>query len=347
MTFLDCAPLIFSGREEDKWIAAVVKQLRAVVFAEIPFKIRVIEWISGTYHYVELCSITTFEEFLGSVKEEMDEEPGSPVSVFALYPPRYSLSSKKRLDASNFMTICEEYRRKVTPIPKIYTIAQEDSPSSSPQQAVKPSSDTHSVSSATTNRTGQGDFNERVLARDEHRCVFCSFDDEPLYAAHIFEHKEFNKIPNESKGATLRSYSLPGVNETSNGFTLCWNCHQAFDNYLVCVDPENSTLFVADALQEHEPTKWGPLNGKLIVPIDYSWPPKDLLVYRSEKLRDKQAHRSANLLENPFRCRTCGIGVKSLSGLDKHLGSKKCLRAGMAKYSTPVKGCDVDKEAIS
>jgi len=230
------------------------------------------------------------------VKEEMNVDLESTISIFALYPPTFSLASKKRFDSSNYLSICKNYRDGVSPIPKIYAIAQEESPTGSPQQAVKPSNDVHSVSSATSNRTGQEDFNDRVLSRDNFICLFCSFSGTPLYGAHIFGHKEFNKIPIPSKRECLDSYSISGINDTSNGFTLCWNCHQAFDNYLVCVDPVTSILLVTEALQEHEPTKWKLLHKKYVTPAKFNWPSKELVTYRFNKMHAKKMKERYKIL---------------------------------------------------
>lgn len=149
-----------------------------------------------------------------------------------------------------------------------------------------------------------------------------------------------------SKRECLDRYSISGINETSNGFTLCWNCHQAFDNYLVCVDPVTSNLLVTEALQEHEPTKWKKLHGKCVTPAKFNWPSNGLVTYRFDKMHAKQEERAKHSITHPFRCRTCGIKLKSLKGLGAHSGSQKCSRSGMAKYTTPIKFSPLDEELL-
>ena len=326
----------------------MVKKMAKVMVNELPLKIKLIEWISGRIHSVTFVPSITFEFFLSMVKEEINVEFASPMSVFALYPPSYSLASKKRLDESNYMSIFIDFRNGLS-IPKFYVIAQKDSPSGSPHQAVNASNDISSVTTSTSHRIGQEDFTERVLNRDMHACVFCSLNDKdtPLYGAHIFGHREYNSISsNVDRIEYLRKLSLNGINETSNGITLCWNCHQAFDNYLVCIDPESSILLVTEALQEHEPIKWKPLNGKSISPGSFYWPSKELMAYRFDKMKEKQEERAKQTETYPFRCRSCGVKLKSLRGMTGHFGSQKCTRSGMAKYSTPGKENQVDEALL-
>lgn len=134
-----------------------------------------------------------------------------------------------------------------------------------------------------TNRIGQEDFKTRVKFRDNNQCVFCDFGGDPLYAAHILPYANF-----KSDCAAFETYEISGINSTSNGLTLCWNCHQAFDNNLVCISPVEYILLVVDALLSFEPEKWGKLNKKTILfarSIDI--PREAVLRYRYNEMNTK------------------------------------------------------------
>jgi hypothetical protein len=114
----------------------------------------------------------------------------------------------------------------------------------------------------------------------------------------------------------------------------------------VCVDPVTSILLVTEALQEHEPTKWKLLHKKYVTPAKFNWPSKELVTYRFNKMHAKKNERATQNTTHPFRCRTCGVKLKSLQGLGAHSGSQKCSRSGMAKYSTPVKASPWDEDLL-
>ena len=95
--------------------------------------------------------------------------------------------------------------------------------------------------------------------------------------------------------------------ETMNGLTLCIECHQMFDAHLCYVavtkakkGPRRLKLKVADAVltmdDERKRTRWGNLDGRLIIPparieLAGMFPTPDLLNYRKElfeKAREKR-----------------------------------------------------------
>lgn len=87
---------------------------------------------------------------------------------------------------------------------------------------------------------------------------------------------------------------MTGINDTCNGITLCWNCHQAFDNHLVCVDPTSNVLIVAEALHHCEPAKWQKLHCAKVGGGGSSsihWPNNKLFSYRLDEMNKKAEER--------------------------------------------------------
>ena len=218
-------------------------------------------------------------------------------------------------------------------------------PESSPSHK-KANDDVSSIGSAVTDRSGQDDFKNRTRFRDECLCVFCGFSGQPLYATHILEYALFKE------GQTkFREYDMTGINDTCNGLTLCWNCHQAFDNNLVCVSPNSQTLIVAEALQHCEPAKWERLHGAEVKRgvSRAQWPNNKLFSYRINVMAEKATERQEDRDEYPYRCEHCHSGCKTLKGLmNRHAGSQKCVKqtGKMSSYSTPCKTVIDDEECI-
>ena len=134
----------------------------------MPFIIKVIEWISGHIHNIELRQNTSFEQCLKIIKFEMEITQCSDLSMFALFPPRFQLQSKERVTEDNYLKIIHDYRMKNRSM-KLYVITQKDSPTSSPQN--NNAIEVKSATSGSSDRTGQTDFNDRVLTRDNDECL--------------------------------------------------------------------------------------------------------------------------------------------------------------------------------
>jgi hypothetical protein len=211
----------------------------------------------------------------------------------------------------------------------------------------KAADDVSSLGSEATDRSGQDDFKRRTRFRDNSVCVFCGFDGQPLYAAHILEYALFKDNQNKFK-----EYDMTGINDTCNGITLCWNCHQAFDNHLVCVDPTSNALIVAEALQHCEPAKWQKLHCAKVVGGGSSsmyWPNNELFSYRQGVMNKKAEERQDDRDEYPYRCEHCHAGCKTLKGLmNRHAGSQKCVNntGKMSSYTTPRKTVIDEEECI-
>ncbi len=127
----------------------------------------------------------------------------------------------------------------------------------------------------------------------------------------------------------------PGINNSSNGLTLCRNCHQAFDNSLVCISRDDFTLLVADALQHEESEKWKPLHGKHITFWTYYIiinPGKKVLAYRLEEFNTKAKEINKNRNAFPYHCTSCNywdsnnsLGRKNvLTNLEKEFILNSC-----------------------
>lgn len=202
------------------------------------------------------------------------------------------------------------------------------------------SSKRSSVVSGLTNQSRgsvQGNFHQRVLTRDMSRCVFC--DDcvkAHLKAAHIFDVFRAADIP-DGDAEFLQQYEITDLYETTNGITLCGECHDVFDSLLCCVkvvsDGEGTgyKIVVANALKASAEftKKWSRLDGADVrVPTKpfllKLWPPAELFLFREGKYNEYTAKRHQLAKDLPTVCK-CGKRCKSAGGLANHMRSKVCL----------------------
>ena len=82
----------------------------------------------------------------------------------------------------------------------------------------------------------QGNFHQRVLTRDGSACIFCHKNRKAnLKAAHLFDIFRAKDIPVDDPDF-LQQYEITDLYDTSNGITLCSECHDVFDALLCCVE---------------------------------------------------------------------------------------------------------------
>eukprot|EP01036_Dinobryon_divergens_P036466 gene36466-47485_t len=162
----------------------------------------------------------------------------------------------------------------------------------------------------------QGNFHQRVLTRDNSTCVFCSNKrTAELKAAHLFDIFRAKDIP-ENDPAFLHQYGITDLYDTSNGITLCSECHDVFDALLCCV-------WSSPAFQ----CKWTALNGaQVAVPSKRlmlkNWPPPMLFKFREDKFKERVIERYKLAEDLPNVCSKCGRRCKSVGGLAAHSRSK-------------------------
>ncbi len=289
---------------------------------------------------MEYYENTTFEDFLEKVEDIFEL---TTFTIYVLEYPQYSWKDRHKLVEETFTSVLSSIVNKTfekrNERPLLYVYNLENSPNESPKDK-KEDGETSSVTSIVTDRSGQDDFKTRTKFRDNNCCVFCGFDSDPLYAAHILPYAKF-----KTNQTAFAACGICGINDTANGLTLCWNCHQAFDNGLVCIFPDDFTLLVADALQHEESEKWKPLHGKTISFLTHiiANPGKGVLSYRLEEFYTKAKERSENRNEFLYHCTSCNMGCKSLSGLKQHSESQKCSKriGKMSSYLTPAKNIDI------
>jgi hypothetical protein len=189
----------------------------------------------------------------------------------------------------------------------------------------------------------QGNFHQRVLLRDSCACVFCGASSKAtLRAAHIYDVFRASDIPTGDH-EFLRQFEIIDIYDTSNGITLCCECHDVFDALLCCVDVvvENGhtlhKILVANALKQcpEYADKWSSLDGKNVRTPGHpvlarNWPPTELFKFRKGKF-DEYAEKRRQLAKDlPNVCK-CGTRTKSLRGLASHMRSKACLEKSVTK----------------
>lgn len=315
-----------------------------------PKQIRVTHWLDGTIKLIDVYEDeTAFEGFMSSIENAF--LLNDSFRVYALAPPSYTWEKRCKVEKCSFGDVLSKVTNINAPLSerlRLYMLPTDISPESSPLQPKRTENDeTDSAISGATNtsRPGQEDFRKRTRFRDNGECVFCQFNGEPLYAGHILPYS-----PYKTDKEAFTRWGISGIHDTCNGLTLCWNCHQAFDNDLACISATDGTLVVAQALQETEPTKWKKLHGKRVTSMSPQWPQCSLLQYRVDQMNVKAEERKSNREVYPYRCRECNAGCKTLSGLlNRHAGSEKCAskQGKMSSYSTPAKFTGViDEEEI-
>ena len=307
--------------------------------------VKVTNWLTGESQDVNVYSKITFNSFVNRTVDKLSLDMA--MRLYALPPPDHDWKLKEQVSEVNFDKVVSRIiRGPLCERPKLYAHPGDVSPDSTPNHLKKTADDVSSLSSGVTDRSGQDDFKRRTMFRDNCACVFCGFNEQPLYAAHILEYAQFKE--DQSK---FKEYDMTGINDTCNGITLCWNCHLAFDNYLVCVCPSSNMLIVAEALQHCEPVKWQKLHGTRVSNDSKSihWPSNKLLSHRLDLMKEQAQRRKDDRDEYPFRCKHCHSGCKTLGGLmNRHAGSQKCSNktGKMSSYSTPCKTVIDDEERI-
>lgn len=305
-----------------------------------PKQIRVTHWLNGTIKLIDVYEDeTTFEGFMSSIENAF--LLNDSFRVYALAPPSYAWKERcevGKLSFGDVLSRVTNINASLSDRLRLYMLPTDVSPETSPLQLKRTGNDeTDSAMSGGTNasRTGQEDFRRRTRYRDENQCVFCHFNGEPLYAGHILPYS-----PYKTDEEAFARCDISGINDTCNGLTLCWNCHQAFDNDLVCISSTDGKVVVAQALQEIEPAKWKQLHGQTVTSMSPQWPQSSLLQYRVDKMNAKAEERKLDRVDYPYRCRQCHAGCKTLSGLlNRHAGSEKCAskQGKMSSYTTPAK----------
>lgn len=204
--------------------------------------------------------------------------------VYILTRPDFSWQKRIRLTADNFSQLQEETGIFAT-IYQLYASNGVDSPAQSPGHI---SEIPDKAGDYGSNRSGQSEFNAAIISRDEGNCVFCSSSDD-LEAAHI--------LPVESKSllidpANRTRYGIASINDSCNGIALCRGCHKCFDAKLICIDPVEHTLMIADALLANKSDKFRLLTGKKMR-LHSPTPNRELLQFRVDAMEAATAARHA------------------------------------------------------
>lgn len=235
---------------------------------------------------------------------------------------------------------------------RIVVSFENDSPTKAPtieDASIASTVSTLSSGSGSRKSYTKNDFRERVLLRDKYCCVFCeSIKLSDLQAAHVYDMFSYRVAESSAdlSRKVLEEYDIAGLNETSNGITLCRDCHLTFDAQKCCIKVEevrgkgregkgedvavhkieaayylkterNNTAFVS---------KWTSLHGKKVkVPTNLKlWPNVNLLRFREAKYIQKIFERNQVAEELKFFCH-CGKGTKTENGLKSHQRSMGCL----------------------
>jgi hypothetical protein len=258
----------------------------------------------------EKCLPTGFQDFKSSsAPKEHSLVSGKQFEkesfrIYILISPEFKWQSRITLNDENFTQYINREGSFARPKKlKLYITHSELSPDGSPAwkytEGNPKSVDEKSEASSShgTGRSGQADFSAAVRWRDRNTCVFCGTTDGKLEAAHILpvRQKELLNMPDKRE-----YFSIGTINEISNGILLCWNCHTCFDANLVCIDADNGTLVVADALLANE-ERWVALKGREVsASSSRFWPSKQLLKFREDALRSLSATGQRHKMQGSY-----------------------------------------------
>ena len=210
------------------------------------------------------------------------------------------------------------------------------SPTTSPGVKTIPDDCAASQLSCNSSRSGQTEFHDSILRRDNNECVFCGTTTPPIEAAHVLPVEQKTVLLDEEKCILYGIYS---INDSSNGIALCWACHKCFDANLVCIEPSTGALLVTDALLANEPDKWYSLKDR-VVSTSHGWPNEALLKFRQEAMLAATCKRKEGKLEYKFFCRHCTQGYKRILALQKHEQNCDRISRNPSSYKTPMKNPD-------
>lgn len=171
----------------------------------------------------------------------------------------------------------------------------------------------------------QHNFRTRVMQRDGARCVFCGGEDGGVAAAHLVEDNK------HAEASLLESLGLVDTFDTTNGITLCNECHDAFDAHLVYVDSATGRLRVARALEYAQgfQDKWAPLQGRKVrtPPPLYAqlWPTPALFDYGRGLFEADGTVRRADVIQRAQICPHCHLRrFATARGLARHMHRATC-----------------------
>jgi hypothetical protein len=244
------------------------------------------------------------------------------------------LSDRIKLDETQYDE-CIARTGYFTRVTKLY-VCDNDSPTTSPSGKTIPD-EAASQHSYYSNRSGQSEFRDSIVRRDNNKCVFCGTTTPPIAAAHVLPVKQKNVLLDEEKCIL---YGIHSIMDSSNGIALCWDCHTCFDANLVCIDPSTDALIVTDALLANAPEKWTDLKNKNVPPCPHWWPNKELLKFREQAMLAATSKRNDAQSEYQFFCPNCAKGYKKIGALLKHVQDCERIPRGPSSYKTPRKNPD-------
>ena len=189
-------------------------------------------------------------------------------------------------------------------------------------------------SDASSQRSGQTDFSQRVLYRDGGKCIICS-ETESLQGAHLIDHCLHTMV---GIVKTFEDCRISGIQDTQNGLAMCIDCHSKFDNRSngeqVFINPVTKKLEVSIELQEHP--KWRPLIGKVISPQSQSgyFPNSPLFTMKYDNEQRKMRDHIEKQATLTTKCDECGKALKNAKGVKQHKLQNGCMRY-IAKHPPP------------
>jgi 5-methylcytosine-specific restriction endonuclease McrA len=292
--------------------------------------------------YFDGTSLRQFAQNIWDTFVEDVNDPSKGCSLFFVSDSAQAVTERTRIIDSNFHSCVRACLGAdvMGAKPTLYFHDDPDSPQGSPAHVFTK----QRVSDASSRRSGQSDYSDRVYTRDEGKCVFCD-STENLEAAHVVEIKEAESVDK----SVFRTLGLSGFMDTSNGMTLCKPCHEQYDAHYVCLDKESklvvsNALLLSDNLEKR--TKRKNRNNKKVEARSTAgaWITPAALEYRYEVFLRETGKRRTKAAALTHICEFCHAGFKTEKGMQQHIRKgTKCAKEqlkpkqSIRKQQTPKK----------
>ena len=153
--------------------------------------------------------------------------------------------------------------------------------------------DESEISSKVSKLSRDSNKSKMCKIRDNYSCKLCGFKPESivaapkqLEAAHLYEIKELQLVPNEDRRSKLNKFGLDSINSITNLLTMCQLCHQYFDNQRIGIHPDDVQWIITTPIA-NTPSSSGELylalNGKT---VDFDFVPWPILEHRYNRFID-------------------------------------------------------------
>jgi hypothetical protein len=281
----------------------------------------VFNWKTASRRVIPVNEDTDINAFSASVLRRFEDEIDTMVCSLFYVTRNDPVTDKCRITTDNFKAKVDECviaSRNGHKLPAIYFHNDASSPQTSPLKQDNAKSIDNNSSSY---RSGQSDFNSRILRRDGGKCVFCGV--EATDAAHLIDANIIDMF---------KECKISGIQDTPNGLATCTDCHLKFDTGKLFINPTTKAVEISGELEEI--TKFQNIKGKVLTSSTSFglFPTSPLMKTKYNSGKRKENIRITRHHDKTVQCTECGKFCKSDAGVQQHKRMGGC-----ASYKTSAK----------